>query len=101
MSAAPQPPSPDKAPAAPSQPWWKYGHVWLIIAGPAIVVVAGFFTLWLAVHDPDPVIAEDYYQRGLDINKTLNSEEHNPQGNMQPALKGRNHAATPEKDQPR
>ena len=20
--------------------WWKFGHVWLVIAGPAIVVVA-------------------------------------------------------------
>ncbi|AVP57425.1 FixH family protein [Pulveribacter suum] len=93
--------SPSAAPqqSPPSQPWWKYGHVWLIIAGPAIVVVAGFFTLWLAVHDPDPVIAEDYYQRGLDINKTLNSD--NPQASMQPAVKGRNHAATPDRDQPR
>ena len=32
-----------------SQPWWKYGHVWMVIAGPAIVVVAGFFTLYLAL----------------------------------------------------
>ena len=86
-----------QAPA--SQPWWKYGHVWLIIAGPAIVVVAGFFTLWLAVSQPDPVVAEDYYQRGLDINKTL--AEEGRQSSMQPAVKGRNHAATPQKDQPR
>ena len=32
----------DNASAAPALPWWRYGHVWLIIAGPAIVVVAGF-----------------------------------------------------------
>jgi hypothetical protein len=23
-----------------SAPWWKFGHVWLVISGPAIVVVA-------------------------------------------------------------
>lgn len=80
-----------------SLPWWKYGHVWLIIAGPAIVVVAGFITLWLALSQPDPVLAEDYYQRGLDINKTLQKQD----TSMMPATKGRNHAATPLQDQPR
>lgn len=81
----------------PSQPWWKYGHVWMVIAGPAIVVVAGFFTLWLALRQPDPVLAEDYYQRGIDINKTLK----NVDLSMAPAVKGRNHAVTPVQDQPR
>ena len=75
----------------------KYGHVWLIIAGPVIVVIAGFITLWLALARPDPVLTEDYYQRGLDINKTLQ----NSQMSMTPATKGRNHAATPVQDQPR
>lgn len=47
----------------PSAPWWKFGHVWLIISGPAIVIVAGFVTLWLAISRPDPVVAEDYYRK--------------------------------------
>jgi hypothetical protein len=71
--------------------------VWLVLSGPAIVVVAGFVTLWIAVSRPDPVVAEDYYQQGVDINKTLE----NPEGSLTPALKGRNHAATPLKDRPR
>jgi len=87
-------PSPSPSPAA--QPWWKYGHVWLLISGPAIVVVAGFVTLWLAMRQPDPVLAEDYYQRGLNINQTLKQ----PDTSMLPAVKGRNHAATPRQDQP-
>jgi len=82
--------------AHPPEPWWKFGHVWLVIAGPVIVVIAGFFTLWLAVRQPDPVLAEDYYQQGLDINKTLRSQE----AAMTPAVKGRNHAATPSEDRP-
>jgi uncharacterized protein len=82
---------------APAAPWWKFGHVWLVIAGPAIVIVAGFVTLWLAMSRPDPVVAEDYYQRGIDINKTL---EH-PEKSLAPAMKGRNHAATPPAVQPR
>lgn len=73
-----------------SQPWWKYGHVWMVIAGPAIVVVAGFFTLYLALRYPDPVIDQDYYRKGIEINKTLA----NPSASMAPAKEGRNHAQT-------
>lgn len=79
-----------------SQPWWRYGYVWLVIAGPAVVVVAGFYTLWLAISLPDPVLAEDYYQQGIEINKTLEG----PSKNLLPAVKGRNHAATPQQDTP-
>ncbi len=79
------------ADANPALPWWRFGHVWMIIAGPAIVVVAGFVTLWLAISQPDPVIEEDYYQRGLKINETLREQSGR---NMMPAMKGRNHAAT-------
>ena len=80
-----------------TQPWWKYGHVWLIIAGPLIVIVAGFVTLWLAISRPDPVVAEDYYRQGIGINKSLAE----PEKSLAPAMKGRNHAATPAQDQPR
>ena len=76
-----------------SKPWWKYGHVWLIIGGPAVVVVAGLVTAWIAVSTPDPVIAEDYYRKGLEINKQLAHDRA-----LMPALQGRNHAATPPAD---
>lgn len=71
-------------------PWWKYGHVWLLVSGPAIVVVAGFITLYLAISRPDPLVTKDYYREGLDINKTLKQEA----ASMAPALHGRNHAQT-------
>jgi hypothetical protein len=71
-------------------PWWKHGHVWLLISGPAAVVVAGLLTAWIAVASPDPVVAEDYYKQGLEINKQLARERA-----MMPAMQGRNHAATP------
>ena len=58
-----------QAPQPTSAPWWKHGHVWLLIAGPATVVVAGFATLWIAMAQPDPVVAPDYYRRGIEINK--------------------------------
>ncbi len=74
----------DRSPA-----WWRFGLVWLVIAGPAIVVVASFITLYLAISRPDPLVDEDYYRKGIEINKTLG----NP-ATLAPAVEGRNHAAT-------
>lgn len=73
-----------------TKPWWKYGYVWYIIAGPFLVVVAGFITLYLAITRPDPVTDEDYYRKGIEINKTLSAER----DGMAPAMQARNHAAT-------
>ncbi len=80
-----------QVPQTMAAPWWKHGHVWLIIAGPAAVVVASFVMAWIAVSNPDPVVAEDYYRRGLEINKTLAAQDKA----LMPAVQGRNHMATP------
>lgn len=71
-------------------PWWKFGHVWLVISGPAIVVVASFITLYLAISRPDPVLDDDYYRKGININKELAVHP----SSLAPAMQGRNHAAT-------
>ena len=71
-------------------PWWKFGLAWMVFGGPAIVVVASFITLYLAVTRPDPVMDVNYYQHGLDINKTLMSNA----TSMAPSELARNHAAT-------
>jgi uncharacterized protein len=76
----------------PSAPWWKHGHVWLIIAGPAAVVVAGVVTTVIAVRGADPVVEADYYRRGIEINKALAAAAERAR---LPAMQGRNHAATP------
>lgn len=81
----------DDTPKSP-EPWWKFGYVWLVVAGPAIVVVAAFVTLYLAVTRPDPVITEDYYRQGIEINKTLGDDAQ--AASMAPALQARNHAQT-------
>lgn len=72
-----------------SAPWWKFGHVWLVLSGPAVVVVAGFVTLYIAVTRPDPVVTEDYYRKGIEINKTLETD-----ASLAPAIQARNHAQT-------
>lgn len=87
--------TPSTATASPSfstKPWWRFGYVWLILAGPLVVVVASFITLGLAIRTPDPVVAEDYYRRGIEINQTLATDKERM---LVPALQARNHAATP------
>jgi hypothetical protein len=44
------------------------------MAGPAAAVVAGMVTAWIAVTHQDGLVADDYYKRGLAINRTLERE---------------------------
>jgi hypothetical protein len=68
------------------QPWWRFGLVWMVLGGPAVVVVAGFITLYIAVSNPDPV-----------LNVTPRTPMQERQGiTHAPAMQGRNHAATGE-----
>lgn len=45
------------------------------MAGPALVIVAGIATAFLAVMGDDGLVAGDYYRQGLSINRTLGREE--------------------------
>ena len=85
---------------APSTPWWKFGMVWMLISGPAVVVVASFFTIYLAVSRPDPLVSKDYYKEGVEINQTLRAQREQrataaaTSGSLEPAHQARNHAQT-------
>lgn len=72
------------------QPWWRFPHVWLVISGPAVVVVASFITFYLAASGQDPVVDQDYYRKGIEINRTLGDKP----TSLAPAVQARNHAAT-------
>lgn len=74
------------------KPWWQFGHVWLVIAGPAIVVVAGFITLYLAISSPNEIVTDEVYSKRIETNKTQG--EHLMDGSVSPATQARNHAAT-------
>ena len=41
------------------EPWYKQFWPWFIIALPASVVIASFFTLYLAVSNPDHLVVTD------------------------------------------
>lgn len=58
-----------------SAPWYREPWPWLLMAGPAAVIVAGAATIWIAFASADGLVAEDYYRQGLAINKVLAREE--------------------------
>jgi hypothetical protein len=64
----------------PQLPWWRVPVVWLALAGPAVVVVAGIATAVLALQGADTPVQEP---------ATAVQAAHAP------ALPARNHAATP------
>ena len=72
-----------------AKPWWSFGMVWMIIAGPAIVVAAAFITLYLAITIPDPVLPTEALNPRNAIENQSKLEEA-----MAPAMQARNHAAT-------
>jgi hypothetical protein len=53
------------------KPWFKERWPWFLMAGPAIVIVAGFITAWLAIKSNDGLVSDDYYKQGLAVNQRL------------------------------
>lgn len=54
-----------------SQPWYREPWPWILMSGPAAVVVAGIVTTWIAFASADGLVADDYYRQGLAINQEL------------------------------
>jgi len=57
------------------KPWYREPWPWLLMSGPAAVLVAGGVTMWIAFASADGLVAEDYYRQGLAINRVLAREE--------------------------
>lgn len=57
--------------ATSATPWYRQRWPWLLMLGPALVVIAGIATLGIAIVTDDGLVADDYYKRGLAINRTL------------------------------
>ena len=70
--------------------WWRYGHVWLVISGPLLVVVASFISAFVAFQGNDTALQDDPAAIRAAHNMQLNKDR-----GMAPAMQARNHAATP------
>ncbi|HRK37493.1 MAG TPA: FixH family protein [Burkholderiaceae bacterium] len=81
-----------------TKPWWKEPYVWLIIGGPAIVVVAGIYTAFLAASNPDPLVDKNAVLQARAAAAAEKSQAGVDAGSLaglQPAHQARNHAASP------
>ena len=56
-------------------PWYREPWPWILMSGPAAVIVAGAITTWIAFSTADGLVADDYYKRGLAINAVLRREQ--------------------------
>ena len=74
-------------------PWYKHRWPWILMAGPAIVIVAGFVTAWLAIISNDGLVDDNYYKVGLSVNQELKQRqlaaELNLKANLQQVDDGR------------
>lgn len=61
--------------SAADRPWYREPWPWILAAGPFIVVIAAFYTAWLAVKSNDGLVTDDYYRKGLAANQTIARSE--------------------------
>lgn len=54
--------------------WYLEPYVWLLIALPLSAVIGGMITLRYAIVSNDGLVVDDYYKRGLEINRTLDRD---------------------------
>ena len=45
------------------------------MAGPTVVIVAGFITAWLAIESNDGLVDDNYYKVGLSVNQQLKQKQ--------------------------
>jgi hypothetical protein len=62
-------------PTEKGRPWYREPWPWILATGPFIVVIAGFYTAWLAVTTNDGLVTDDYYKKGLAANQTITRNE--------------------------
>ena len=56
---------------AGSTPWYTHRWPWLLMLGPAVVLLAGAATSYLAFSRQDALVVGDYYKKGKAINQDL------------------------------
>lgn len=54
-----------------NKPWYQEPWPWFLMIGPAIVVVAGFVTFYIAHTYKDDMVVDDYYSEGKNIEMVL------------------------------
>ena len=56
-------------------PWYRQFWPWFLMSFPAAAVVAGIITIFFATDNHDHVVVDDYYKKGLAINRVIKQQE--------------------------
>lgn len=82
---------------SPPIPWWRVPHMWLVVGGPLLVVVAGIVTAFIAIDGADPVLNKEQFERDLKASTQHLDGQAKTDAliGLQPAGQARNHAASP------
>ena len=54
--------------------WYQNPMVWMVIFFPAVAVVAGISTIFIAIESDDGLVVDDYYKQGLQINQVIDHD---------------------------
>lgn len=74
------------------QPWYREPMMWMVLGGPLAVVIASLTTYVLIVRGSDPILERDPVSEAQRVGKELTPEQIE---SLQPAVKARNHVASP------
>ncbi|QIB67512.1 FixH family protein [Kineobactrum salinum] len=61
--------------ATDTRPWFRQFWPWFLIVLPSVVVIASFYTLYLAILHSDDLVVDQYYKDGLAINRQLEQKQ--------------------------
>ncbi len=56
------------------QSWYREPWAWLVVGLPLSAVAACMVTIVIAIRTADGLVVDDYYKRGLEINRVLDRE---------------------------
>ena len=58
-----------------NRPWYKEFYVWMMLFFPMLAVAGCIVTIILAIKSNDGLVVDDYYKKGLEINRTLERDK--------------------------
>lgn len=86
--------APISAPVPPIA-WWRVPHMWMVVGGPLVVVVAAIITAVIAFKNADPLLNKADYERELKAAQVLQGKaKEDTLFQLLPAHQARNHATT-------
>jgi len=67
--------------------WYQIPIVWLVIGIPLFSIVFTLSIVWISVKTFDGVVEDDYYKRGLEINRDLARDRYADEGNLKASVR--------------